>query len=218
MDDFLTPAEQDLRRKARVRFRERFRPSGGRAAEAVSPGPGAAGVEGLLRELGFPRLGAGSGSGPGPEGRLLERALVIEEAAAASPRTGRALLDSAPVPPDTEAAAAELAWVLGSASAAVEAGLAAARDKGLFQSTLMGHQKVQGDLAEVLSAIQAIRLKAYRALRLIDAGLTVRGGEELGRAAAEASAVRGRALDLAGALLGDSWLAEMTPEKERSGR
>lgn len=212
MDDFLTTNERTIR----DRVREHLRPGRGPAAEGHAPSAGPAGIEGLLRELGVPGLGTEDGSGPVRS--LFERALVIEEAAAASPRAGRALLDSSPAAAGAETTAGELAWLLGSASAAVEAGLAAARDKGLFQSTLMGHQKVQGDLAEAFSAIQALRLRAYRAMRLVDAGRSGRGGEELARVAAEAAAARGRALALAGALLDGSGLAVLMPEKERSGR
>jgi alkylation response protein AidB-like acyl-CoA dehydrogenase len=216
MDDFLTPNELTIRRKVRVRLREPFRPGRGTAAEAQAPNGGPAGLEGLRRELGLPSPGTGGGSGS--VRGLLERALVIEEVAAASPKLGRALLEAAPAPPGIEGAAGELAWAIGSAAAALEAGLAAARERGLFESTLMGHQKVQGDLAEAFSAVQALRLKAYRALRLVDRGERVRGEHELGRAAAEAAAVRGRALALAGALLGPGRLADMMPEEERSGR
>jgi len=191
MDDFLTPFEQAFRQRVRDHFRSGK--STAAADDAWSARP--AGVEGLLG-----------------------RALVIEEASAASPKLGRALLDGAVAPSGTEAAAGELAWALGSAAAALEAGLVAARDKGLFQSTLMGHQKVQGDLAEAFSAVQALRLKAYRALRLLDRGERVRGEEELGRAAGEARAVRDRTLALAVALLDGGRLTELMPEKERSGR
>jgi len=197
MDDFLTPAERDLRRSAR----ELFRPRNGSAAGGAGPGAGPSGFEGLFKELGFRGRGQ------------LERALIVEEAAAASPDLARALLESAPAgagaaawnlawTPGTASAAMELAWNLGTASAAIEVGLAAARDRGLFQSALMGHQKVQGELADALTAVRALRLRAYRALRLVDAGRTGRGTEELGLAAAEAAAVRDRTLAVVGALLG----------------
>ena len=194
MDDFLTPVEQAVRHKVRDRLRE---------------GGWPAGLEGLLRALDVPPAGE---DGPGPA--LLERALVIEEVAAASPEMGRGLLRAAPFLRGVEAAAGELAWVLGSAAAAVEAGLAAARDKGLFQSALMGHQKVQGELAEAFSAVQCLRLRAYRALRLVERGEGDRGGEELARTAADSAPVRERALALARSLIGDEW----TAGEERRGR
>lgn len=191
MDDFLTTVERAFRRRVRDHFRRGRTTAAADRSWSVRP----AGVEGLLGH-----------------------ALVIEEASAASPKLGRAVLAAAPAPAGTGAAAGELAWAIGSASAALEAGLDAAREKGFFQSTLMGHQKVQGDLAEAFSAVQALRLKSYRALRLVDRGETARGEDELGRAAGEARAVRDRALALAGALLEGGRLAELMPDKERSGR
>jgi len=204
MDAFLSPGERAIRRKVRDHFQSRGSvdgPDPSRAAGPLSPGR-------LLKSLGF----AGEGGRPGS----FESALVIEEVSALSPRLGRALARAAAGQAGTEAAAGELAWAVGSAAALLEACRGAAREKGLFQSTLMGHQRTQGDLAETFTAVQAVRLKAYRALRLIDRGERDRGDAELALAAGEAAAVHGRAVALAAALLGEGGLAEMMPEDERS--
>jgi len=211
MDDFLTPVEQDIREKVRGLLR----PGRGLGPAEQGRDAGPAGAGRLWEAVGLP---AGGGRGPGPHPGLLGRALVVEEVSAASPKLGRALLAAWPDRSRTGEAAGELAWAIGSTAAALGAGLDAARKKGLFQSTLMGHQRAQGDLADTLAAVQALRLRAYRALRLIEKGENVRGEDELGRAAGEAAAVRDRARATLGALLGEAGLAELMPEDERSGR
>jgi alkylation response protein AidB-like acyl-CoA dehydrogenase len=154
-------------------------------------------------DLGYPGL-LGSLPAEGKAG-LLERALVIEEVSAASPELGQTLLpvaggqDALPGT-GTGEAAGEAAWTIGAASAVLASCLRAAREKGLFESTLMDYQKAQSDLAGALAGLEAARLQAYRALILLDRGDIDRGRDELGRASDCARTILGEALTLAAAL------------------
>jgi alkylation response protein AidB-like acyl-CoA dehydrogenase len=212
MDAFLTPAQRALRQGVRDYFRERVpaNPVGPSFDSGLLPALGR-----RLRDLGYPDfLGSTTGEG------LLERALVIEEVSAASPELGQSLL-SAGGGPDARPGTgmpdpvAEAAWTIGTTAAVLESCLGAARERGLFESTLMDYQRAQGDLAGALSGLEAARLQAYRALLLLDRGDVERGREELGRASACARRILGETRSLA-ALLGARRLPEITPEQERN--
>jgi hypothetical protein len=212
MDAFLTPDEMAIRRRIRDYFRnERGVIEDGSSGSSSLPDPGL-----LLKDMGFSEL---SSVGAGGREGLLEKALIIEEVSSASPRLGRALIPARNVPEvqsGTEDLVASIAWSIGTAAAILDVCLRAAREKGLFDSTLMDHQKAQLTLGELLSGLEAARLQTYRALRLIDHGDKLRGEEELGRASGLADKIQGEARALASALLGESWVAERIPENERS--
>ncbi len=195
-DAFLTAEEAAVRRRVRDHLRNR------RGAEGAAPGGGGApDPRPLLRDLGFDSLAA---AGP------VAATLVVEEASRISPGLGRALLAGA----TGERAGAEAAWSLGTAAAACEACLEAVRRGGLFESALLGHQGVQVALGEIVTELESARLRAFRALRLIERGEAVRGEGELERASALAVRTRDAALALTASLPGTS----RGPEVERSRR
>jgi len=216
MDAFLTPAQRALRKSLRDYLRESAQAN----QDVVSPDSLLLPALGrLLTDLGYPGL-LGSIQSGGQAG-LLDRALVIEEISAASPELGQTLLPAAggrDARPGTEAGAAagEAAWTIGAAAAVLVSCLRAAREKGFFESTLMDYQKIQSDLAGALSSLEAARLQAYRALRLLDRGDLDRGREELGRASACARTILGEALTLAAALGTGVRLPDTTLRSERN--
>ena len=200
-DMFLTAEELAVRRRVRERLRNWDAPDGppqgGRAADAGR----------LLEDLGLaPPVAVGP----------MAAALAVEEISRVSPELGRALVagGAVPWPGASDRAAAETAWSLGAAGAACEACLERVRGAGMFDSTLMGHREAQVALGELVTDLQAARLGAFRAVRLIERGESVRGRGELERAAALASRTREAALALAAALPGPS----DRPEIERSRR
>lgn len=136
-----------------------------------------------------------------------------------SPKLGRRLFSDPAAPPallGPEDVAASTAWLMGVSAAIYAACLGAAREAGFFESTLMDHQKVQQGLADLLADLEAARLQAYRALRLIDRGEKERGQAELGRASRLAEHASENAIILAVTLLGQGWLAARLPASERS--
>jgi alkylation response protein AidB-like acyl-CoA dehydrogenase len=216
MDAFLTSAQRALRKSLRDYFQERAQgnPDGVFPDSLLLPGLGR-----LLTDLGYPDL-LGSLPAEGQAG-LLDRALIIEEISAASPELGQTLLPGAGGPdalPGSAAgeAAGEAAWTIGAAAAVLVSCLRAAREKGLFESTLMDYQKVQSELAGALSGLEAARLQTYRALLLLDRGDVDRGREELGRATACARTILGGALTLAASLGVGIRLPGTIPGQERN--
>lgn len=188
-DAFLMADEAAVRRRVRDHFRDGPGPDRTAASGAADPLR-------VLRDLGFASLAA---AGP------VAAALVVEEVSRLSPGLGRALVAAAAgpgSPPGADLAAAETAWSLGAAAAACEACLEGVRKAGLFESTLMGHQRVQVALAELVADLESARLRAFRAFRLIGRGETGRGEGELGRASALAARTREAAEALAAALPG----------------
>jgi hypothetical protein len=195
MDAFLTSGQKALRQKIRAHFL-------GAGREAAD----------------FPDW---HGLWPEAPAGFLERALAVEEISAVSPSLGRSFVegdggwDSGSGVGKT---IAEIARSLGTASATLEACLRAAREKGLFESVLMDHQKAQSELAEIHSGLEAARLLAYRAFLLLDRGNRARGERELEPAAARAFRVSAAARNLASALLGPEWLERHPNETERRRR
>jgi len=213
MDAFLTPDERALRQEVRNIFRERALAG---PQNASFDSASLAAISRRLKELGHPDL-LDSGPGAGPTG-LLERALIIEEVSAASPETARALFGA----PEGQAGgpggadpAAEVARAIGTAAAILETCLRAAREKGFFDSTLMDYQKAQADLANALSGLEAERLQAYRALRLLERGDKDRGDKELGHASARVQEILDEARSLLSGLLGGSGPPQKASEQER---
>jgi len=210
MDAFLTPAE----RAVRQRIRDYLRNGGG------AGGRGAAGTAGMPeRGKILSELSPATPPDPGRGSGLLEKALLIEEVSAVSPKLGRDLLPAAPgptAPAGAEGFAAGVAWSIGTAAGILEACMKAAREQGLFASTLMGCQETQMGLGELLSGLEAARLQSYRALRLIDGGEKIRGEDELEHASGLAGKIYNRALTMASSLLGAGWLSENMPDHERS--
>jgi alkylation response protein AidB-like acyl-CoA dehydrogenase len=208
MDAFLTPEQKALRQNIRDHLREGA-PAGPAALTAISR---------KLKDLGYPDL-PGAGPGMGRMG-LIEKALIIEEVSAAAPELGRAIFAAGGGPAGRigpEDSVAEMARDIGTAAAVLRSCLEAARDKGLFESTLMDHQKAQMDLADVLSGLEAVRLQAYRALGLLDRGDGERGDEELRRVAGRVRETLGEARALASALAGGRGLTDKIPGQERNG-
>jgi hypothetical protein len=211
MDALFTPEELAARERVRAYFR-------GGQSSGPAGGKGAFDAHQVLEDLG---LGEPSGAGFSGIPGLVGAALIVDELSSASPRLGQALLAgwARPLPAaGPELSAAATAWDLGAVSAAYEACLKAARGRGYFGSTLMGHQRVQMDLAGLLAGLETARLQAYRALRLIDRGRGARGEGELERARQLAARTREAAEVLARTLLGEGWVKETFPERERSGR
>jgi alkylation response protein AidB-like acyl-CoA dehydrogenase len=212
MDTFLSAEDIFIKRRVRDYFSDGApgRNETSSLPPAVrDPGP-------LLKELGFSEPHAAGRAG---ELGLASKALIIEGISRASPRLGRGLIPAGNAEgarSGAEEVAARTAWSIGSAAAILDACLKAARDEGLFGSTLMDHQKEQVALGELLSGLEAARLQAYRALRLIDRGRPDCGGEELERASDKASELRTRAAAMASKLLDDRVRAEIIPENERS--
>jgi alkylation response protein AidB-like acyl-CoA dehydrogenase len=214
MDAFLTPEQKALRQDIRDYFREAAPPD----FESAPADPAAlTAISRRLKDLGYPDL---PGSGPGRRRLgLIEKALIIEEVSAASPELGRAIFAAGGGPAGRsgpEDPVAEVARDIGTAAAVLSSCLGAARDKGLFESTLMDHQKAQTDLADALSGLEAARLKAYRALRLLDRGDGERGDEELRRVAGRVREILGEARALASALAGGRGPTDKIAGQERS--
>lgn len=212
MNAFLRPDEIAVRQRVRDYFRYGVGPDARKSSEAAGP-PDA---DRLLRELGFQEASA---AGPPGGLGLLGRALIIEEVSSASPELGRVLATARSGPdgrPATEGAAAEVAWFIGAGAALLDGCLRLARAKGLFESTLMGYQQVQVGLSEVLSGLEAARLQAYRAFRLIERGEQERGKEELGRASRLAAEIYREARALAAALAGEAQVAGESLDHERN--
>jgi hypothetical protein len=177
MDAFLTPGQKALRQKIRAYF--------------LGANPAPAELPAWLTTA--------------AAGGFLERALAIEETTAVSPSLGRPLAEDGAAgsgPSGAEKAVVEIARSLGTASATLETCFRAAREKGLFDSVLLDHQKAQSGLAEVYSGLEAARALAYRAFILLDRGETARAEKEMGPAAVRAARISEAARDLAFALLG----------------
>jgi len=213
IDVFLTSADVAVRE----RVRDRLRMNAGLSQPGASSEKHSPDLRGLWDDLVSRDL---SGSGAlGPEG-LVGAALAVEECSRASPRLGRALMAAWKRPrrrsgPE-QRSALDAAWSLGTAASVYESCLKAAREGGYFESTLMGHLKVQLDLAELLSELESARVQAYRAFHLIDRGRAERGRNELARAAKLAGTARQTAEALAVGLLGQDWTGTLSPGGERS--
>jgi hypothetical protein len=177
MDAFLTPEQKALRRRIHAYFQ------GANPETTKLPA----------------WLGSAAAAG------FLERALAIEEVSAVSPSLGRSLAEGGAQsgrPSGVEEAVAEIARSLGTAAATLETCMRVARDRGLFESVLLDHQKAQSGLAETYSGLEAARLLAYRAFILLDRGEEAKAERELGPAAARAARISETARDLASVLLG----------------
>ena len=209
MDSFLRPEESAVRQRAREYFRTKPGPAGRGKKDVPDP-------QRILKDMG---LAGSSKSGLPGAMDLMHAALVIEECAWASPSAGRALAaawdESGDRPWPSGPSVAAAAWSLGTAAALHEASLKAARKRGFFGSTLMGHQKTQMALADLLSGLESARLCVYRALDLVDRGQDDRGLTELGRALEFAVRTRAAAEALAADLLGADGIAKEFVEGER---
>lgn len=194
MDAFRTEVESEFRRRAAAYFDRRPGP-------AVDAAPDAA------------RIWADLDAGRAPAG-LDRRVAVLDEASRRDPRLGAKLLDGlssgagfGPV----EETACRLGRLAGAAAHVLEAGSAAARERGAFASSLMGCRQVQESLAGLVSLADGARLGACRLCRLIERG----DGERAGREAALLWDRLGPlAEDLRAAarsLLGEGWVAANFP-------
>jgi hypothetical protein len=201
MEAFRTEAETAFRRRAAGYFALVFRPSrGGDAAPAK-----------IWADL------DGSAAAAGPDLRVA----ILDEASRRDPRLGRELLEwraSAAATDPVEETACRLGRLAGVAAHVLEAGAAAARDRGAFDSSLMGCRDVQERLAGLVSLADLARLGACRLCRLVERGDVERAGREAALlrsgAAALAAEVRAAALSL----LGEDWVtANFPPDDLPSG-
>jgi alkylation response protein AidB-like acyl-CoA dehydrogenase len=205
MDAFLTAEQRALRQKVRDFFQ-------GGARELVAESTS---LTELSREMARHLAESGSGdyrSLPSlgkVHSRLFDWALVVEEVSSVSPRFGQALASTGVAKPRRYASAAvasKLAWTMGTAAHVLEACYRAAREKGLFESTLMDFREAQARLAAARCGLEAVRLFAYRVFQLLDGNGRPRGEEELGPALARALVTSDEVRALASALFGRTWI------------
>ncbi len=220
MDAFLSAAQRRLRQTVRDFFRESV------AAEALDPGSGP--TSGPIRVkllerlegLGFlglsDRRGDPPAAGAAPDG--LDAALCLEEIAAGSPALALSFLPaSATLPAESGASlpggsfgsipaagSAEAAWLIGTSAFILEACYKAARERGLFASTLMAFSDGQQALANALVRLEACRLQVCRGWLAggVDPG---RGSAELTQALTDARALAADVRALGAAHLGEEW-------------
>ena len=226
MDAFLTAAQKRLKQTVRDFFREADGPAdavsgadrlGRFVREEGDPRPGYAGdaLLGRLDENGFGGL---FGRKEGPGCRLassFEAALALEEIAAASPALALTFAEPrGDVSADRTGAAvalAETARLLGTSAFILRACYRAARAKGLFESTLMACSEGQQGLADALVALDACRLRAYRAFVLACGPAPGSGESELVRLLPEVHEAAAAARALGAAHLGEDWCRAHIP-------
>ncbi len=194
----MTAAENAFRLKAREYFL---------GPDAPSRTDGVASWRALARAL----EGGGS-SERGETGRAVplgESLVLVEEAARRDPDLARRLLEGNSSPDSSDPLGVRLlgfARQAGTAAHVLEAGARAARERGLFASSLMGCREVQEGLAGLASNAELLRLGTCRVLRLIERGDRERAGEESVLMAGRASALEGSTRAVALSLLGRAWV------------
>jgi hypothetical protein len=198
VDAFLTAAENAFR----LRAREYFLGPDARSRTADDPS-----WEILARAL----VGGGSpeGDGTGCSVALGERVAIVEEAARRDPDAARRLLERNGPPGIADPLGLRLldfARLAGTAAHVLEAGARAARERGVFASSLMGCREVQEGLAGLASNAELLRLGTCRVLRLIERGDRDRASGESILIAARAAALEGATRAVALSLLGRAWV------------
>jgi len=191
VDAFWTEAQTTFRRKARDYFRR---------GPGISPDA-----------EGFPAF---FGSVDVSEG-----VLIIEEASSYRPRLGLDLMKrwmSGEAGGSPEGRLFRLARLVGTAAHVFEAGAREARDKGYFESSLMGCRELQESLAGLASVIEILRLGACRICHLLARGERDRGEAELALLYEKAFALDHEARSVAAELLGEVWTRDGLPGDEFS--
>ena len=186
MDAFWTEEQTTFRRKARDHFRRDL---------------------GISKDAdGFPAF---SGSADVSEG-----VLIIEEAAFYRPRLGLELMKrwmSGEAGSSQEGRLFRLARIIGTAAHVFEAGAREARDRGYFESSLMGCRELQESLAGLASGVEILRLGACRICHLLDRGERDRAEAELALLCEKALALDREARSVAVGLLGEVWTKDSLP-------
>ncbi len=195
MDAFRTEAESAFRRRAAAYLDRRPGPAGSAAAEAPS------------------KIWADLDAGAAPAD-LDRRVAVLDEASRREPRLGFELLgvlaSRAGFGP-VEETACRLGRLAGAATHVLEAGAAAARDRGAFASSLMGCRQTQESLAGLVALADGARLGACRLCRLIERGDGERAGREAVLLRARLAPLADELRTAARSLLGEDWVAVNIP-------
>ncbi len=148
-----------------------------------------------------------------------EGVLIIEEASSFNPRLGLDLMKrwtSGEAGSSPEGRLFRLARLVGTAAHVFEAGAREARDKGYFESSLMGCRELQESLAGLASGIEILRLGACRICHLLARGERDRGEAELALLYEKALALDREARSVAVGLLGEVWMRDGLPGDEFS--
>lgn len=195
MDAFWTEEQTTLRNKSR----EYFRLKGEALCRDASTPPVS-----ILRDLGIDRDAEGLPAFCG----LSDGALIIDEASYFRPRLGLDLMErwlAGEVGNSSEAKLFRIARIAGTAARVFEAGAREAREKGVFESSLMGCRELQETLAGLASGVEILRLGACRLCHLLARGERDRGEAELTRLYEKALALGRDAGSVALGLLGEAW-------------
>jgi hypothetical protein len=204
VDAFWTEEQTTLRKKARDYFRRE-----GAALPSLS----------ILRDLGISPGGDGFPVFSGSAG-VSEGVLIIEEASLYRPRLGLDLMKrwlSGEAGSSPEKRLFRLAWIVGTAAHVFDAGAREARDRGFFESSLMGCRELQEDLAGLASGVEILRLGACRLCHLLARGEERdRGEAELALLYEKALALGREARSVALDLLGEAWTRDNLPWDEFS--
>ena len=202
MDAFWTEEQTTLRRKARDYFRRH-----------VSTPPMS-----NRRDLEISRDGDGFPVFSGSAG-VSEGVLIIEEASCYRPRLGLDLMKrrlSGEAGSSPEERLFRLARIVGTAAYVFEAGAREARDRGFFESSLMGCRELQEGLAGLACRVEILRLGACRICHLLERGERDRGEAESVPLYKKALALVCEARSVALGLLGEVWTRDNLPGDEFS--
>lgn len=148
-----------------------------------------------------------------------EGVLIIEEASFFRPRLGRDLMKrwmSGKAGSAPEERLFRLARIAGTTAYVFEAGARAARDRGVFASSLMGCRELQEGLAGLASGVELLRLGACRICHLLARGERARGEAELAPLYEKALTLGREARSVALGLLGEVWTRDNLHEDEFS--
>jgi hypothetical protein len=209
VDAFWTEEQTTLRRKARDYFR--------REGEALCRGVSAPSMS-IRRDLGISPDGDGFPAISGSAG-VSEGVLIIEEASFYRPRLGLDLMKrwlSGEAESSPEERLFRLARIVGTAAHVFEAGAREARDRGFFESSLMGCREIQEGLAGLASGVEILRLGACRLCHLLERGERDRGEAESVPLYEKALALGREARSVALGLLGEAWTRDKLPRDEFS--
>jgi hypothetical protein len=206
VDAFWTEEQTTLRNRTREYFRlegEAFR----KDASTLSMS--------ILRHLGISRDGDGFPAFSG----MSEGVLIIDEASFSRPRLGLDLMErwlAGAAGSSPEERLFRLARIAGTSAHVFEAGVRGARDKGVFESSLMGCRELQETLAGLASGVELLRLGACRICHLLDRGERDRGEAELAPLYERALALGREAGSVALGLFGEAWTRDNLPGDEFS--